>query len=96
MLWVRFVDEVVAILESSGLQTLKQFKNAKLEDVEIEEGSSQGKRVFVRMALKSLKTEKQGEYFVQSGSLGTQHVTVCVIRRKRNNTPGRRTRGRWS
>ena len=57
----RFIDEVIGVLETSGINIWKQFQSCKLDDIEIP-ANNQGKKVFLRMALKRMKDEKQSEH----------------------------------
>ena len=50
----RFVDEIIQILDTSEVKTMKQFKKSKMEDVDWPEGTPGGKKVFMRMALEGV------------------------------------------
>ena len=43
--------------EANGVNTLKQFANLKFDDVAWPEGPANGKKVFVRMAIKQYKAQ---------------------------------------
>jgi hypothetical protein len=53
------VDEAIALLDVNGVRTLKQFVHCKLDDLDwtAEGATSQGKKVFLRMAFKKVKEE---------------------------------------
>ena len=55
----RFIDEVMAELGSgaNGVRTMKQFGNLKFDDIDWPTGPSNGKKVFVRMAIRQFKSE---------------------------------------
>ena len=59
--FARFIEDVMAVLATNGVQTWKQFQSCKLDDIEWTEANNQGKKIFVRMAVKKVKTETQGE-----------------------------------
>ena len=50
------------LLLTNGVTTWKQFQSCKLDDIEWSVANNQGKKVFLRMALKKLKTETKGEH----------------------------------
>ena len=61
---VRFVDEMSLILQNNGLVTLKQFQNAVIEDIVWNEGTTGGKKVFMRMALSKAKPSELQRHVV--------------------------------
>lgn len=48
-------------LGTNGVNTWKQFQSCKLDDIEFP-ASNQGKKVFLRMAIKKVKDERQSEH----------------------------------
>ena len=56
-----FVDELIVVLGTNGVNTWKQFQSCKLDDIEFP-ASNQGKKVFLRMAIKKVKDERQSEH----------------------------------
>ena len=58
----RFVDQVVTLLEdSAGVTTVKQFQSLKFEDMEWPPTGATAVKIFVRMAIKKVKGEKDAE-----------------------------------
>ena len=55
----RFINDVMMVLSENGLKTVRQFEFAKSEDIEFPHGNSQGKKAFIRMALKKLKEQEK-------------------------------------
>ena len=51
---VRFVDEIIQILDASEVKTMKQFTKCRMEDVDWPAGTPGGKKVFLRMALEGV------------------------------------------
>ena len=58
----RFVDQVLSLLEdSAGVTTVKQFQCLKFEDLEWPPTGATAVKIFVRMAIKKVKGEKDAE-----------------------------------
>jgi len=55
----RYVEDVVGVLAVSGVTTWKQFQCAKVDDLDwsAENATREGRKVFVRMALKKVKAK---------------------------------------
>ena len=68
MLVDRFVLETITVLNANDCFTQKQFECMKADDVAFGDGNNQGKKSFLRMALKKLKQaavkEARGETFL--------------------------------
>ena len=47
----RFIDEILDVLNTSLVSTLKQFKKCSIEDVDWPLGTPGGKKVLLKMAL---------------------------------------------
>ena len=78
---IRFVDGVIDLLaaDANSISTLKQFQSCKTDDVDFTAlgAARQGKKVFVRMAIKKMKEETKGAYAGGSAVGGARVVRAC-------------------
>ena len=73
----RFIEEMIHIMDQSGVSTFKQFAAAKFDDFEFQPYGIQGAKVFVRMAIKKLKAENGAFVCRGAQSLLRGCVSLC-------------------
>ena len=77
----RFVDEIIQILDTSEIKTLKQFQKCKMEDIDWPEGTLAEKKFFVRMAWLIPKTSESDRWCVTVWIVSVaQSLHLCVHR----------------